>query len=269
MKKIILILAIYFPVLLQAQGASKGFDLIESKEYANAKNAFEKALASDPADVAALVGMARTLNFKGWAGFDPNEAMEFLEQAEVKVPTLTEKEWKQLEKYKLDKASIVNLRGGIERAMLNQINEKPDEDAYYAFMQKYPKSVVYPFARKEASKTGAANAKLVNTIEGYTAFLIKYADSDEYAEILRKRDQMALAEAIQARTGEALRNFLRTYPNSTLKAEAEQQLHSRAFEEAKTANTSDAMVEYISEFPTSVFLDMAKTVAKQLREEGK
>lgn len=254
--------------MLGAQTAGKGFEALEAKDFSGAITAFEKALLVNANDVASLIGIARTLNTKGWNGFDPEKAIEYIEQAEAKMPNVEAKEMKQLEKLNLDKAAVVSLRNGIERNIFNKINEK-DEEAYQAFIKRFPKSVVYSFAFKAASKLGAEKARTANTIEAYTVFVDRYAGADEFAEIQLKRDEMALNEAKKSLTSDALKEFLKKYPDSPVKKEAEQSLHQTAFEEAKTLNTSDAMVEYIDEYPNSVFIELAQKTAKTLRAEGK
>ena len=259
MKKgiLLLFLCANMAVMLHAQ-ASKGNKSLDAKDFQGAKAAFEAALAADPNDAAAFLGMARYYAIPTNPGLNLDLAIENLGMAEKNYLNSDPKTKAKFEKEGVTQLSLSERRDRTEAAILEIAKKANTIAAYNEFIRRFPDSKVARPATTYRDNLAYKEAYAKATEETWNEFLKDYPQSERVPEATTLRNKVAAASAMEKNTEESYLAFVKNYPEALEKPQMQQRLNAVAFENAKAINTTRAYQDYINRFPDSVFLSQAQ-----------
>lgn len=266
MKKCLLFTAlIVFSLPLLAQKATKGYKLLDDKEFDKAREIFEDVLQEDPNDVAANFGMSRYYGVTRTGDRDNEKALEYLVKAETDWEKLDDKTKGKYEKAGLTSGDLTTRRDKILKAMFEEIRKDGSIPELEAYAARFPGTRYAEQALARRDEMAYEMAANIGTIESLTDFLKKYPNSYEAKAARQKRDIMATDKALKENTIEGFRFFLDNYPEAVSAPQIKQRLFAAEWEAAQKANTLEAYEAYMKKYPDSVFFERAKAQVNLLK----
>lgn len=237
---------------------AKGLKALENSDYKGAKAAFESALAADPDDAAAHLGLSRYYGIQASGERDLEKALASLASAENLYNAADEKGKAKHEKAGVSATTLAERRAKVESAFLEQAKDAHTIAAYDAFLKRFPASSVARPATNYRNELAFKAAEAENTEASWNHFIQTYPEAEILPQAILNRNKVASEAALKANTVAAYSAFVRNYPDALQAPQMQQRLNSVAFDAAKAAHTRDAYEAYLRDYPESIFVEQAK-----------
>jgi hypothetical protein len=240
------------------QGAHR--DLIDKGDHPRALAKLDKDLTKDPADAAALYGMAYLLDLHTYGGRNVDQAYATVLRAVQAIATADPKALARWDKDGVDAGSVRDLRELIVAHALQQTLERNTMDACRTFLRTYAAepSTVLEQARARLAQLAYVDARNTNTIAGYEQFLREHPGARDGADA-RERIAILAFDALAGSTGSApYRDYLARYPAGPRTAQARAERERWEFRENARPGDAQGYVDYIRRNPNSAALQEAR-----------
>ena len=249
---------LWYSAAALGQGAHR--DLIDKGDHPRALAKLDKDLTKDPADAAALYGMAYLLDLHTYGGRNVDQAYATVLRAVQAIATADPKALARWDKDGVDAGSVRDLRELIVAHALQQTLERNTMDACRTFLRTYAAepSTVLEQARARLAQLAYVDARNTNTIAGYEQFLREHPGARDGADA-RERIAILAFDALAGSTGSApFRDYLARYPAGPRTAQARAERERWEFRESARPGDAQGYVDYIRRNPNSAALEEAR-----------
>lgn len=274
MKLQLYIIILLFSVNALAQKAERGFKNLEKNDLPKAQESFQRVIAEDSTNCAALYGMSIVFSTDDNPGRDYFQAWDYFLLAKKNLKKLTEddnvllKEFFTLrDKERRNRTIQYNFdfeEKIIEDKLIKYVREENNLAVAEKFIAVYPNSRFYENVVHIRNHLEFRKAEKTNTLEAYNDFLNKYPQAAQVNEAIAARNELAYQKAKKANTVEALDEFLKNYPKAYHFYDAVKQRDQLAFDFAKKQNSIEAMEAFIVKYPNSLQIPTAKVIQRKL-----
>ncbi len=284
------------PFLLCYSPIHKAFEALDIYDYFKAKKCFLKVSRKFP--VAGNYGLSTIYHRNDNPFYHPDSAYVRIENAVVSLSSVSKREQKILDRYRIDSVAVSRLyrsivqhawdyyaakstvaswdhfirfyssAGKTEDAVrardslaFELVQNSPDPADFEEFMQKYPGSVYESEARARFERTLFLSATKSETIEAYEKFINTYPSSPHHREASRKLYFLITDGSTDYRT---FHDFIKRYPANPYVNEAWQ----RVYELFMAANYSDNVYrDFNAAFPDFPFKQQLKVDYELSKED--
>lgn len=242
----------------------RGFKAIDKNEYAKAIEYFNKELADDSTNAGASYGLAQVYFSKGYEGFNPETAHNFIVQSRNNFKTSSRKQVTTLSKLNITQATIDDLNERIDDELFSTAAASFSPPVLEAFIQKHPENSNVADARMLIEQLELLNVTSGNSEDALNAYISNNPDGPGIDKAIKLRNKLAFEKAKAANTIEALHEFISTHPDAEEIEEAQLALASLEFVRAKQLNTIAAYDSFMVHYPDAMEFREAMIQRNQL-----
>jgi|GEM_PF-2297673 len=248
-------------VLLAFQFANKDLDrafkALQGQDFTTAERLFNKILLDD--DARAFYGLAALYAHPSFPHRNAQRALEYLADAEERLPTLRKKEIAFLEKHGITAGYAADLRVRLGTEIVQEAYANRSIGGLEAALRQFEQlpEVAGP-ARTRRDELAFAEAEKVGTYQAYQGFMSKYPEAAQVPEARKRYESLLYQSFARVGTLLAYRQFMQAYPDSPYYGQARQAYDRLTYEEVARRDTPDAYQAFIRDHPDNPYAQEAR-----------